>query len=62
MNDAIGRRPQFLLIVADLPKENGQHVAVRQLAKRLTELLGGEMLIESHPNVGTTVRVSFSCG
>jgi two-component system, sensor histidine kinase and response regulator len=30
------------------------------IAKRLTELLGGQMLIESNSGLGTTVRVSFA--
>jgi signal transduction histidine kinase len=30
------------------------------IAKRLTELLGGQMVLDSQPGRGTTVRVSFA--
>jgi len=30
------------------------------IAKRLTELLGGQFMIESNPGTGTTIRVSFA--
>lgn len=30
------------------------------IAKRLTELLGGQIVIESNPGLGTTIRISFA--
>jgi two-component system sensor kinase len=30
------------------------------IAKRLTELLGGQFVIESNPGAGTTTRISFA--